>query len=96
TADASRAYGERLLAEAARWLPELANASLERVTLGQRPFPVDGHPILGWAEGAPGIYLGVMHSGVTLAPLVGQFACSEILDGARIELLEAYRPSRFG
>jgi hypothetical protein len=37
--------------------------------------------------------LAVSHS--TLAPLVGQFAATEILDGARIELLQPYRPARF-
>jgi glycine/D-amino acid oxidase-like deaminating enzyme len=36
-----------------------------------------------------------MHSGVTLAPLIGQLATLEILDGARVNSLEPYRPSRF-
>ena len=33
-----------------------------------------------------------MHSGVTLAPLIGQLAALEILDGARVSSLEPYRP----
>jgi hypothetical protein len=36
-----------------------------------------------------------MHSGITLAPAVGRFATMEILDGARIAMLEPYRPERF-
>jgi hypothetical protein len=36
-----------------------------------------------------------MHSGVTLAPLVAELASLEILDGARVERLEPYRPARF-
>jgi hypothetical protein len=36
-----------------------------------------------------------MHSGVTLAALVGEFAAPEIVDGARIDLLEPYRVERF-
>jgi len=36
-----------------------------------------------------------MHSGITLSPLVGQVAAAEILDGAAVDLLNEYRPSRF-
>ncbi|NIP14273.1 MAG: FAD-binding oxidoreductase, partial [Pseudomonadales bacterium] len=36
-----------------------------------------------------------MHSGVTLSPLVGRLAASEILDGVRVEMLEPYRVERF-
>lgn len=96
SSDASREHGERLLREAIRLVPELAGATLQDVTLGYRPLPVDGHPIVGFPDGALRIYLAVMHSGITLAPLVAQLASLEILDGARVELLEPYRLSRFG
>jgi len=36
-----------------------------------------------------------MHSGMTLAPLIGQLAALEILDGACVEALDPYRPARF-
>jgi hypothetical protein len=36
-----------------------------------------------------------MHSGITLAALIGQLAALEILDGARVNSLEPYRPGRF-
>jgi glycine/D-amino acid oxidase-like deaminating enzyme len=55
----------------------------------------DGHPIVGADARAPGVYLAVMHSGMTLAPLVGQLAAIEILDEVRVEILEPYRISRF-
>jgi glycine/D-amino acid oxidase-like deaminating enzyme len=35
------------------------------------------------------------HSGVTLAPLIGQLASIEILDGVRVEALDPYRTERF-
>jgi hypothetical protein len=35
------------------------------------------------------------HSGVTLAPLIGELAAFEILDGIQIISLEPYRPQRF-
>jgi len=43
----------------------------------------------------PNLYVAAMHSGVTLSALVGEFAATEILDGADIEILAPYRPHRF-
>jgi glycine/D-amino acid oxidase-like deaminating enzyme len=64
-------------------------------TVGYRPTPIDGFPIIGRAEGMDGLYVAVMHSGITLAPAVGLFAAREILDGERDPLLGAYGLSRF-
>jgi glycine/D-amino acid oxidase-like deaminating enzyme len=94
--DASRAMGEKLLKGAAGYVPELGHAKLEAVTLGWRVMPQDEYPILGFADRCPNLYIAATHSGVTLAPLIGQFAAAEILDGARVEMLAPYRLSRFG
>lgn len=64
-------------------------------SVGYRPTPEDGEPIVGRVENLPGLYLAVMHSGITLAPAVGRFLAREILDGQREALLEPYRLSRF-
>ncbi|MER9246635.1 FAD-binding oxidoreductase [Mesorhizobium sp. M0590] len=64
-------------------------------TIGYRPTPVDGFPIIGRAEGTSGVYVAVMHSGITLAPAVGLFAAREILDGERDPLLDPYGLGRF-
>ncbi|PDQ18800.1 D-amino-acid oxidase, partial [Mesorhizobium sanjuanii] len=64
-------------------------------TIGYRPTPTDGFPIIGRAKGVPGLYVAVMHSGVTLAPAVGLFAAREILDGERDPLLAPYGLARF-
>jgi glycine/D-amino acid oxidase-like deaminating enzyme len=64
-------------------------------TVGFRPTPVDGFPIIGRADGMDGLYIAVMHSGITLAPAVGLFATREILDGERDPLLTPYGLSRF-
>lgn len=93
--DTTKAYGQQLLQEAARFLPQLEHVPVERVTLGWRVMPKDEYPIVGFADPCPNLYVAAMHSGVTLAPVIGQFAALEILDGARIDLLEPYRPSRF-
>ena len=93
--EASDEEGEKILASGKTYLPALEKLELERVTLGFRPLPKDGHPILGFPEGAPELYLAVMHSGVTLCPVVGRLASIEILDRVDVELLEHYRYERF-
>ncbi|HLE71177.1 MAG TPA: FAD-binding oxidoreductase [Vicinamibacteria bacterium] len=87
--------GQKVLEAGRKYLPGLAKLSLEKVTLGFRPLPKDGYPLIGFPDGAPGVYLAVMHSGVTLCPIVSRLAALEILDGVEVELLASYRHSRF-
>ncbi len=88
-------FSKRILREAAQVLPGLRGVAVERVTLGRRVMPADEYPIVGFAASCPNMYIAAMHSGVTLAPLIGQLAALEILDAARVSLLEPYRPERF-
>jgi glycine/D-amino acid oxidase-like deaminating enzyme len=90
------AEAERLLRDAARHYPALAGAAIEKVTLGWRPLPKDELPIVGADAAAPWAYLAVMHSGVTLSPLIGRLAADEVLEGVRSELLAPFRLARFG
>jgi len=87
--------GQRILREAARVLPGIRGVAVERVTVGHRVMPLDEYPVIGFSDRCPNLYDAAMHSGVTLAPLIGQLAALEILDGARVSSLEPYRPSRF-
>jgi glycine/D-amino acid oxidase-like deaminating enzyme len=87
--------GQKVLEAGRQYIPGLGKVSLEKVTLGYRPLPKDGFPLIGFPGGAPGVYLAVMHSGVTLCPIVGRLAAIEILDGVEVELLSSYRHSRF-
>lgn len=93
--EASNTYGQQLLGEAARFLPPLKDAAVDRVTLGWRVLPQDEYPIVGFVERCPNLYIAAMHSGVTLAPIIGQLAAREILDGVQTDLLGPYRLSRF-
>ena len=77
------------------YLPQLKGVPINRVTLGHRVMPQDEYPILGFAEACPNLYVAATHSGVTLAPLIGQLAALEILDGVQVDMLKPYRPSRF-
>jgi glycine/D-amino acid oxidase-like deaminating enzyme len=81
----------QMLRQVQRFLPALRDAAIEQVTLGYRVMPQDEFPKIGFAGGCSNLYVAVMHSGVTLAPLIGELAATEILDGKRIGSLEGYR-----
>ena len=70
----------------------------EQVSLGQRPVPQDGLPVVG-ACGPDGVFAAVMHSGVTLAPIVAEILVQEVMGQAlsvqHAELIAHYRPGRF-
>lgn len=86
---------EEVMRAATRVFPQIEGVKILEVRKGRRPLPQDGHPILGFAPSAPNMYLATMHSGVTLAPLVGECVAIEILDGVDVELFAPYRLSRF-
>ena len=93
--DNSIGAGQTLLNHASQSLPQLDNAEVEKVTLGWRVLPEDGLPIIGFSKQATDIYVAAMHSGITLAPLVGKYAVAEILEGLSLEQLQHYRLDRF-
>ena len=94
-ADASVEQAEEIHRNVARFLPQMQDLPIERVTLGYRVMPEDEYPILGFAPACPNLYVAATHSGVTLAPLIGELAAVEILDAVQVSSLEPYRPSRF-
>lgn len=67
---------------------------LEEVTLAQRPVPQGGLPVVGPA-GPEGLYMCVMHSGVTLAAIASELAVQEMVAGERAAILAPYGPERF-
>ncbi|EKX54370.1 hypothetical protein GUITHDRAFT_132116 [Guillardia theta CCMP2712] len=93
-------FGHRALGAAKSILPVIEEAKLSRVTCGYRPFPEDGLPVIGFCSSScstrsPGLYIAVMHSGITLAPLAGAAAALEIAEGLDLDLLAPYRVNRF-
>ena len=90
----ARQHGDRMLDIAARFVPDIGGAEFEAAYIGWRPLPLDGHPVLGASPARPDVYLAIMHSGVSLAPIVGQLVARELIEGAVIEGLEPYRPTR--
>lgn len=81
------------LARLRRLLPGV-DLRCERMTLAMRPVPGDGLPVVG-ACGPEGAYLAVMHSGVTLAALMGELVRDEVIGGTISDRLSPYRPQRF-
>jgi len=58
-----------------------------------KPMPRDGFPIMGYVEA--GLYSAVTHSGMTMAPLLGQLVAAEVKEQVSLSLLDDYRPGRF-
>ena len=79
---------------AAAVVPEIANMDMDRVSLTRYPYPKDGHPIVGFAEKVPNLYIAVMHSGATLGPLIGQLVAAEITGTASEQELAQLKPYR--
>jgi len=88
-------HGRRALERIAEYLPAAKAATFDFLTLGFRPMPLDGFPVVGALPARADVYVAVTHSGVTLAPILGQYVTRELLAGERIDLLSPYRPGRF-
>lgn len=87
-------HGARILSKLAPYVPVLSKAEVDFMTLGFRPMPTDGFPVVGTVPGVPQVSLCATHSGVTLAPLLGDYAVDELLTGDEEPMLAPYRPSR--
>lgn len=72
-----------------------ASIELESACVGLRPIPADGIPFIGYLPNIGGVYVCVMHPGVTLAAIVGRLASEEILDNNASSALDPCRPDRF-
>jgi glycine/D-amino acid oxidase-like deaminating enzyme len=88
-------HGERILGKIKTKLSGAGEAAYDRLTLGYRPMPQDRLPIVGFSPGNSNVYVAVMHSGVTLAPIMGRYITHEIVNDDSIDELAPYRPGRF-
>jgi len=88
-------HASRLMATARQFLPSLRrDVSVEEVVIGWRPLPLDGHPVIGPSPAAPNSYIAIMHSGVSLGPVVGEMVSDELLNDTSRPELALYRVSR--
>jgi glycine/D-amino acid oxidase-like deaminating enzyme len=87
---------ERMLARMRQRLPDAPDLRIEKVRHGVRPMPLDTYPAIGRLGGDDvNPYVAVMHSGVTLAPLVGRLVAAEMAENSTEPMLQPFRPSRF-
>jgi glycine/D-amino acid oxidase-like deaminating enzyme len=92
--EVARQHAERMRVAALRFLPELPALDFEDVRVCWRPMPGDGFPVIGASPARRDVYLAVMHSGITLAPVAGALAAQEILGGPPADALSGFRPGR--
>jgi len=95
-------------AESLGSFPVVINATLQRLrvlfpgqeihfarqAMAMRPVPGDGLPVVGQGP-VDGLWLAVMHSGATLAPVVAELLADEITGEPESPLLADFRPARF-
>jgi glycine/D-amino acid oxidase-like deaminating enzyme len=93
-ANLAQQHASRMLAIAEQFVPAMRGASFDHVYIGWRPRPIDGHPVIGASPNRRDVYLAIMHSGVSLAPIIGQLAAWELTRGETVARLDAYRPGR--
>lgn len=94
TSELGQQHAARMLSIAETYSPGIARSKIDHVFIGWRPLPLDGHPVIGASPHRQDIYITIMHSGVTLAPIVGQLASHELVTGIAAPGLESYRPDR--
>lgn len=71
------------------------NCTLIDQSVGMRPIPADGYPVIGFIDDSRGIYVAVMHPAVTCAATLGRLISDELITGNSGNLPEVYRPIRF-
>lgn len=93
-----RAAATTLLERAAELIPKFPGAPLLdqcEIKIGVRPMPLDGHSIAGPLPGADGLFLGLTHSGVTIAPALGRLMADTIETGRAPPTLSPFGFERF-
>ena len=81
-------YGLRDVA--ARDIRGLGEVEIAEFKIGLRPMPEDGLPLIGRVPGVDGVYAAVMHSGITLAAIVGQTVAREVFSGEESGVVGMY------
>jgi glycine/D-amino acid oxidase-like deaminating enzyme len=85
-------FAAKMLGRLKTRLPDVKDLTVDSIMVGKRPVPQGGLPAVGMLNG---LYVAVMHSGITLAPLVGKLVAQEIIEGQTSDLLTDFRPTRF-
>ena len=76
-----------------RLLRNTDTARVEGAQIGIRALSADHLPVVGPMQ--EGLYVLATHSGITLAPLLGELVAEELIDERQIAALERFRAARF-
>ena len=90
-----RRWAGELLRRARRTVRGIDDARVVELKVCARPLPVDGQSIVGRLPEAPGIYVAVTHSGVTLAAHLAGLITADLTTGTPPQELAPYHPARF-
>jgi glycine/D-amino acid oxidase-like deaminating enzyme len=93
--DAASGLARESIEAGRRYVPALEGASAETAHVCMRALPRDGLPVVGWIPGVEGLYVLVAHAAVTLAPILGEVAASEITGRREHTMFDRFRPDRF-
>jgi glycine/D-amino acid oxidase-like deaminating enzyme len=93
TTDVDRAAAE-VLDRLPAVLRGAREAMVESAFVGVRPMPRDGMTIVGRVPGVESVYVVATHSGLTLAPVLGEIVARDIL-GTPHPLADGFRLDRF-
>ena len=89
-----QAVADDLFAKLQKSLKEGDRLEYDYYTVGYRPTPQDGFPILV-ETGVDGLTVAVMHSGVSNAAIVGELISKLVLKGEKDPALDDFLLSRF-
>lgn len=90
-----RLVAEQLVGQVPTHLAGAEGVELEAHQIGLRALPEDLLPAVGWTPEVDGLYVVVSHSGITLAPVLGELVAAEVAEGVDDPLLADFRPTRF-
>jgi glycine/D-amino acid oxidase-like deaminating enzyme len=88
-------WAAELLRRARQTVRGLDDARVAGYKVCARPLPPDGQSIVGRLPGAPGVYVAVTHSGVTLAAHLSRLIAEDLTADPPPAGLIPYRPARF-
>ncbi|MFJ9893502.1 NAD(P)/FAD-dependent oxidoreductase [Streptomyces sp. NPDC091280] len=88
------AVAEEMLDRLAGILRHTQTATITELRVGRRAIPADGLTVAGPVPSLPWLYSVATHSGVTLAPLLGELVAKEISTGVIQDQLTPFRPER--
>jgi glycine/D-amino acid oxidase-like deaminating enzyme len=86
---------DAVLHELGRHLDGAASARVEAYRIGHRVLTPDHLPAVGWIGDVEGLYVAATHSGVSLAPVLGELIAAEVAAQRPAAALDRFRPTRF-